>query len=143
MGINAHFNCDVSRTALHDIIRFQSRPDTQNARPDTADGMADADPVCLTKEAAALQKEKDQPLSDAQLEYLYDIYLQLGDEDEFYSRIGDLVGDMAGEERTDFLVTLAGAGDDLKGVVLKTESLEQEDRAVFLKTAARLAPVMI
>lgn len=134
MEINVQFNSSVSGL----IYNTQSNALKTQSSEENNQSSTYTDQVSLTAQATAAQNETGQPLSDAELEYLYSSYLQLGDESELYGRIGSLVDDMSGEDRLNFLATLAQAGDELENVVLTAENLEESDRSLFLRTSVRM-----
>jgi len=134
MEINVQFNSSVSGL----IYNAQSNAFKTQSSEENSQSSTYTDQVSLTAQATAAQKETGQPLSDAELEYLYSSYLQLGDESGLYGRIGSLVDDMSGEDRLNFLATLAQAGDELEHVVFTTENLEESDRSLFLRTSVRM-----
>jgi len=134
MGINVQFNSSVSGLIYNTQFNtLKNQSSGENSQISTY-----TDQVSLTVQSTAVQNETNQPLSEAELAHLYSIYLQLGDESEFYGRIETLVDDMSGEDRLNFLATLAQAKDELEDIVLTTENLKETDRSLFLRTAVRM-----
>ncbi len=140
MGLNVQFGSCNYTAVVYSLQNRMGLSGYQKEQNLISVDSAYVDRVSTAAKARAVEYEADEPLSDTQLDQLYSIYLQLGDEDEFYGRIGSLVQEMAGADRDNFLSALSRAGDELKPVVLMTEALAGTDRSGFLETAARIAP---
>lgn len=90
-------------------------------------------------EAKSVEMAPDAPLSDAEIEQLYNAYLELGKDHPLWEEIGTLLTEtLAGNDRTNFLSMLSTMdAENMEGYVLQVSRLEGDDRSLFLSTALR------
>ncbi len=140
MTFSVQFNPSVSSFTVNHTMESEAVSNfaAQNTSK-TSSETAPAYVTDITTQAteASLDTLADAPLTDAEIEQLFSAYALLGQENNLWENIGNVLGEVTGSDRTNFLAALSSSGNDIEKFVLQVEGLEADDRTLYLKTALR------